>query len=120
MRGLRDRAEVAERLASTRVVSVMDRDADFFDRFAELQQLGGLQLLGRAKHNRNRPPPARKQGRPKLFDWMRDQPGQARLAIEVARVSERVSTLNQSAHKLRVVHCPDDKTLAGGEPAQYG
>ena len=104
VRGLRDCAEVAARLPGTRVVSVMDREADFFELFAEQRRLGGVDLLVRAKHNRNLPPTTGKNGReetPKLFDWLRDQPGQAQLAIDVARVSARISTRNQSESVLR-------------------
>ena len=97
VRGLRDCAAVAERLPGTRVVSVMDREADFFDLFAEQRRLGGVDLLVRAKHNRNLPAAAGERETPKLFDWIRSRPGQARLAIDVARVSTR----NQSESALR-------------------
>ena len=101
VRGLRDCAAVAERLPDTQVVSVMDREADFFDLFAEQRRLGGVDLLVRVQHNRNLPAAAGEPETPKLFDRIREPPGQARLAIDLARLSERASTRNQSASALR-------------------
>ena len=91
VRGLRDCAALASRLSGTRVVSVMDRERDFFELFAEHRRLGGVDLLVRAKDHRNLPPP--------LLGWMRGQPRQAGLANEVVRVSPR----NQSGNALREV-----------------
>ena len=132
VRGLRDCAEIAGRLAGTRVVSVMDREADFFELFAEQRRLGGVDLLVRAKHNRNLPLTAEQPETPQLFDWIRAQPGQARLEIDVARVSERVGTRNQPASALRAARtaavtlrwqavslpAPEDSPSRGERPVQ--
>ena len=96
IRGLRDCAQMAARLDGTRVVSVMDREADVFALFAEQRQLERVDLLVRAKCNRTQGP-----GQPKLFDRMRAQPAQGELQIEVERSSARRSTRNQAACKLR-------------------
>ena len=97
--GLRDCAQMAARLDGTRVVSVMDREADVFALFAEQRQLERVDLLVRAKRNRTQGP-----GQPKLFDRMRAQPAQGELQIEVERSSARRSTRNQAACKLREAH----------------
>ena len=96
IRGLRDCAEMAAQLGGTRLVSVMDREADVFALFAEQRRLGRVDLLVRAKCNRTQG-----QGRPKLFDSIRAQPAQGKLQIEVARSSARLSTRKQAASPLR-------------------
>ena len=73
VRGLRDCARIAEWLDGTRPVSVMDREADFFELFDACRELGTVDLLVRAKHNRRLAPRA-----PKLFDGLRKAPAQAR------------------------------------------
>ena len=96
IRGLRDCAEMAAQLGGTRLVSVMDREADVFALFAEQRRLGRADLLVRAKCNRTQGP-----GRPKLFDSIRAQPAQGKLKIEVQRSSARRSTRKQAASPLR-------------------
>ena len=95
-RGMRDCAELAARLPTTRVITVMDREGDVFELFHERRRLAGVELLVRAKHNR-----LLAKGRPKLFDHARAAPAQARLQIEVTRSSARVRTRNQEASRLR-------------------
>ena len=96
VRGLRDCAAVAGQLAGTRVVSVMDREADVQALFAEQRRLQGVELLVRAKHNRALGP-----DRPKLFEHMREQAVQGQLQIEVQRSSARRGTRQQKAKPLR-------------------
>ncbi len=96
IRGLRDCAEMAAQLGGTRLVSVMDREADVFALFAEQRRLRRVDLLVRAKCNRTQG-----KGRPKLFDSIRAQPAQGKLKIEVARSSARRSTRKQAASPLR-------------------
>ena len=96
VRGLRDCAAIAEQLDGVRPVSVMDREADFFELFDECRRLGTVDLLVRAKHNRRL---ARKQ--PKLFDGLRAAPAQARRMIPVMRSSARRGTRRQKAARLR-------------------
>ncbi len=96
IRGLRDCAQMAQSLTGTRLVSVMDREADVFALFAEQRRLGRVDLLVRAKVNRS-------QGkrRPKLFDSMRLRPTQGELEIDVQRSAARRSTRQQKKRKLR-------------------
>ena len=96
IRGLRDCAQMAAQLGGTRLVSVMDREADVFALFAEQRRLRRVDLLVRAKCNRTQG-----KGRPKLFDSIRAQPAQGKLQIEVARSSARLSTRKQAASPLR-------------------
>ena len=51
--GLRDCLEVAEEMPHTRLVSVLDREADFFELFDDQRQNPSVELLVRAKHNRS-------------------------------------------------------------------
>ncbi len=96
VRGVRECGRLAARLAGTRVVSVMDREGDVFELFAEVRRQPRVDLLVRARHNRSRG-----KGRLKLFDRIRAQAAQAKLKIDVARSSARRSTRNQKAKRLR-------------------
>ena len=104
VRGLRDCAAMAAQLDGTRPVSVMDREADFFELFDACRQLGAVDLLVRAKHNRRL---ARHKRTPKLFDGLRAAPAQARRQIAVLRSSARLSTRRQKASKLRPARTAD-------------
>lgn len=96
IRGLRDCAEAAGRLTDTRVVAVMDREADVLALFSEQRRLAGVELLVRAKHNR-----ALGAGQPKLFEQIREQAAQGRLQIAVERSSARRGSARQKAKPLR-------------------
>ena len=68
--GLRDVAAAAAQLgAKTRVISVMDREADFFELFDEQRRVGGADVLVRAKHDRRLG-----GGASKLFATLRNAP----------------------------------------------
>ena len=92
IRGLRDCSELAAALDGTRVISVMDREGDFFELFTVQRQLGNVDLLVRAKHDR-------KLGKdlPKLFDKVRAEPVRQRLEIHIERSSARNSARGQKA-----------------------
>ena len=90
IRGLRESSALAGALDGVRPVAVMDREGDVYAVFAEQQRLGNVDLLVRAKHNRSRG-----KGQPKLFDWVRDEPGAGTARIHVARLSARVATRQQ-------------------------
>ncbi len=94
MRGLRDTSELVP--DGVRVVSVLDREADFFALFAERQRLGNVDLLVRARHHRS-------LGRDeeKLFEPRAAEPSAGSLEIEIARPSARTSTRTQKAQALR-------------------
>ena len=89
MEGLRDCAELAARCPDTRVVGVMDREADIFELFEHQRQDPRVELLVRAKNNR------RIAGEHKLFERLRAAPERARLHIAVGRQSARPKTSKQ-------------------------
>ena len=83
LRGLRECAEAARRLEGTQLVSVMDREADFFEMFAEQRRLGNIDILVRAKHSR------KLSKTEKLFDSVRAAPVQGHRKLTVSRLSQR-------------------------------
>ena len=95
--GLHDVAEAASALPrKTRVVSVMDREADFFELFDAQRRLGRVDVLVRAKHDRRLG-----QGLPKLFDALRNAPADGHVEIDIARVSERPKSSRKPARSAR-------------------
>ena len=95
--GLHDVAEAACELPrKTRVISVMDREADFFELFDAQRRLGRVDVLVRAKHNRRLG-----QGLPKLFDALRNAPADGHVEIDIARVSARPKTSRKQARIAR-------------------
>jgi len=96
IRSMRECAELAARLPNTRTVSVMDREGDVRAIFEEQRRLRRVEVLVRAKHNRVLGPE-----KPKLFDWVRQEPVQAEMRIEVQRQSKRRSTRKQKPRKAR-------------------
>jgi hypothetical protein len=89
--GLRDCMEVAREMPHTRLISVMDREADFFELFDEQRQNPSVQLLVRARHNRTTTEGS------KLFDAIKKTEVRARLQIYVARQSARPKKSKQKA-----------------------
>ena len=95
--GLHDVAAAASELPrKVRVISVMDREADFFELFDAQRRIGRVDVLVRAKHNRRLG-----QGLPKLFDALRNAPADGHVEIEIARVSERPKTSRKQARPAR-------------------
>ena len=80
---LRQCEQAAARMPQTRLVSVMDREADFFELFDEQRQRNKVDLLVRAKHDRLI---AEQRS---LFDQARSGPAKSRLTIAVPRQSSR-------------------------------
>ena len=95
IKGLRDCQEVGRQLPDTRVVSVMDREADIFELFDEQRRDSCVDLLVRAKHNR-----AITNGR-KLFEAVGETPVRERLRIPVPRRSARPKRSKQKARPAR-------------------
>jgi hypothetical protein len=95
---LRDCADIATQLPQTRVISVMDREADFFSLFAEQRQCPQVDILVRAKHNRRLPNGDDEKLRTKLFDSLRTAPVKGRMQLSVARKSVRHKRSGQQAH----------------------
>ena len=95
--GLHDVAEAASELPrSTRVISVMDREADFFELFDAQRRIATVDVLVRAKHDRRLG-----QGLPKLFDALRNAPADGQVEIEIARVSARPKASRKQARPAR-------------------
>ena len=83
--GLRDIEQAAAAVSrKTRVISVMDREADFFELFDEQRRLDRVEVLVRAKHDR-----CLAKGAPKLFETLRAGAADGHVEIEIDRVSER-------------------------------
>ena len=89
MEGLRDCVELAARCPDTRVVGVMDREADIFELFDQQRQDPRVELLVRAKNNRCITDDE------KLFERLRTAPERARLHIAVGRQSARPKASKQ-------------------------
>ncbi len=88
LQGLRQCEQAAARMPQTRLVSVMDREADFFELFDEQRRRNKVDLLVRAKHDRLINTPLSAEQRT-LFDQVRSGPAKGRLAIAVPRQSSR-------------------------------
>lgn len=83
IQALRQCEQAAARMPRTRLVSVMDREADFFELFDEQRQRNKVDLLVRAKHDRLT------AEQRTLFEQVRSGPAKSRLAIAVPRQSAR-------------------------------
>jgi hypothetical protein len=102
IQGLRECVEVARQLPDTRLVCVMDREADFFELFDEQRNIAGkssarVDLLVRAKHDRAT---ANNTGGPShlhLFDSVRSTPVRGRAQLDVPRQSARPKKSKQKA-----------------------
>ena len=122
IQGLQDIARAARELSGrTRVISVMDREADFFELFDEQRRIGRVDVLVRAKHNR-----VLKKGAPKLFAALRNAPPCGQIEIEIERATERRKSSRKKARPARSkrtvradVHlrnCVLPATVPGAEP----
>ena len=91
--GLRDVAHAASQLSTkTRVISVMDREADFFELFDEQRREGRVDVLVRAKHDRRLD-----DGISKLFATLRNALADGYVEIEIDRLSERRKSSRKQA-----------------------
>jgi len=94
--GLRKCVELSTELPDTRLVCVMDREADFFELFDEQRNNHQVDLLVRAQHNRTLS--GEGQG---LFEVIRESPVQGRLQIPVPHQSARPKKSGQKAREGR-------------------
>lgn len=95
--GLRDCQHIKARMPQTKVISVMDREADFFELFDEQRtHCTTIDVIVRAKHNRNT------TGKLKLFDSVKASPIQTEVHIKVTRKSARPKKSKQKAAAYRV------------------
>jgi hypothetical protein len=93
--GLRDCMNVAGEMKHTRLICVMDREADFFELFEEHRQNRCVDLLVRAQYNRCT------TGEVKLFDAVARSEVRSRLRIHVKRQSARPKKSKQKARPKR-------------------
>ncbi|MFH1185290.1 MAG: IS4 family transposase [Chloroflexota bacterium] len=92
----RDLVELAGQMPQTRLIDVCDREADFFELFDEQRQNPRVELLVRAKHDRNI------DEEPfKLFAAARQTPIQSRILVSVPRQSARAKKSKQKARRKR-------------------
>jgi hypothetical protein len=93
---LRDTMELAAEIPQTQLISVCDREADIFELFDEQRRNPCVDLLVRAKHNRNI------TDEPfKLFEALRQAPAAAEILIQVPRQSARPKRSKQKARPKR-------------------
>lgn len=92
----RDLVELATRMPQTRLIDVCDREADFFELFDEQRQRPRVELLVRAKHNRNLT-----EGPLKLFAAVGQAPIASRVGVPVPRQSARPKKSKQKARAKR-------------------
>ena len=90
--GLRSCVEVAKTIPKTRLISVMDREADFFELFDEQRKTGKVDVLVRAKHNR-----AMNDDGLQLFESVRSSPVCGEIKINVPRQSTRAKKSKQQS-----------------------
>ena len=102
--GLADcRAVAMELPRSTRLVSVMDREADFFSLYAAQRDRPTVQVLVRAKNDRHllqwdEASGKFERGAGRLFETLREQRPGAHMALSVARASVRPKLSGCTAH----------------------
>lgn len=89
--GLRACTALAEQMPQTRITSVMDREADFFELFDEQRNNPCVDVLVRAKYNR------RLGKESKLFDHLRASEARGELELTVKRRSARGKRSKQKA-----------------------
>lgn len=92
----RDLVSLSAGLPQTRLVHVCDREADFFEMFNEQRQNSSVDLLVRAKHNRNIT-----EGPLKLFEAVRKAPVSSVVQVHIPRKSARPKKSKQKASPAR-------------------
>jgi hypothetical protein len=92
----RDLVELAKEMPQTQLVDVCDREADFFELFDEQRQNPCVELLIRAKHNRNL-----NEEPFKLFEAVRQTSEQSRVRVAIPRESARPKKSKQKKRDAR-------------------
>jgi len=92
----RDLVELAAEMPHTRLIDLCDREADFFELFDEQRQNPRVELLVRAKHDRNIT-----EGPFKLFAAVRQTPLQSVVRVHIPRQSARPKKSKQKARAKR-------------------
>jgi hypothetical protein len=90
--GVRDSMDLKAQMPQTKLVNVMDREADFFELFdSQRCDSPDVDLLVRAKHDR------KTRGEHNLFETVRESSVQTRINIKVPRQSARPKKSKQKA-----------------------
>jgi len=92
----RDLVKLSSNMPQTRIVNVCDREADFFEMFDEQRKKSSVDLLIRAKQNRNI-----MEDPFKLFAAVRQAPVQSRVRVHIPRKSARKKKSKQKASPKR-------------------
>ncbi len=92
----RDLVQLASEMPHTRLIDVCDREADFFEMFDEQRQNPCVDLLVRAKYNRNIT-----EEPFKLFAAVRQAPVASRVRVHIPRQSARPKRSKQQARPKR-------------------
>ena len=92
----RDLVELASEMPNTRLIDVCDREADFFELFDEQRQNPCVDLLVRARYNRNIT-----EEPFKLFAAVAQAPVQGRVRLHLPRQSARTKKSKQQARPKR-------------------
>jgi hypothetical protein len=94
--GMRDCMQLKAQMPHTRLINVLDREADFYELFDDQRcNCSKVDLLVRAQHNRSTTAEHR------LFETARQAPVQARVNIKVPRQSARQKKSKQKARPKR-------------------
>jgi hypothetical protein len=92
----RDMVAVAADMPHTRLIDVCDREADFFEMFDEQRRDRSVDLLVRAKYNRNIA-----EDPFKLWEAVRQAPVQSHVRVQIPRQSARPKKSKQQARAKR-------------------
>ncbi len=92
----RDLVELAKEMPQTQLIDVCDREADFFELLDEQRQNPRVELLIRAKHNRNI-----KEEPFKLFEAVRQTSELSRVRVAIPRESARPKKSKQKKRQAR-------------------
>lgn len=98
----RTMVEVARQMPNTRLINVCDREADFFELFDEQRKDPRVELLIRAKHDRNIA-----EDSLKLFTAARAAPIVSRVRVMVPHKSARTKKSKQQACPMREARAAD-------------
>jgi hypothetical protein len=92
----RDMVAVAADMPRTRLIDICDREADFFEMFDEQRRTRSVELLVRAKHDRNIA-----EEPFKLWEAVRQMPAQSQVRVQIPRQSARPKKSKQHARPYR-------------------
>ena len=92
----RDLVELSATMPQTKLVDVCDREGDFFEFFDEQRKKPSVDILIRAKHDRNL-----KEAPFKLFAAVRQAPIQGRIQVPIPKQSARTKKSKQKARAAR-------------------